>query len=124
MEFRDQQAIYLQISEYVCEQILLGKWLPGNKILSIRELAIFMEVTPNTVQRSYDYLQQEELIINRRGVGYFVADDGPEKVLAFRRKLFIAHDLPVMFRNMYLLKVSGEDITQRFEEFIKDNFKE
>ncbi|WP_316633095.1 GntR family transcriptional regulator [uncultured Flavobacterium sp.] len=124
MEFRDKQAIYLQIAEYVCEQILLGKWLPGDKISSIRELAIFMEVTPNTIQRTYDYLQQEEVIVNKRGVGYFVSEDGPEKVLKFRRDLFIQNDLPVMFRNMYLLKVSGEDVTKRFEEFIKENFKE
>jgi len=124
MEFRDKQAIYLQIAEYVCEQILLGKWLPGDKISSIRELAIFMEVTPNTIQRTYDYLQQEEVITNKRGVGYFVSEDGPEKVFKFRRNLFIQNDLPVMFRNMYLLKVSGEDVTKRFEEFIKENFKE
>ena len=124
MEFRDKQAIYLQIAEYVCEQILLGKWLPGDKISSIRELAIFMEVTPNTIQRTYDYLQQEEVITNKRGVGYFVYEDGPEKVLKFRKNLFIQNDLPVMFRNMYLLKVSSEDVTKRFEEFIKENFKE
>jgi len=124
MEFRDKQAIYLQIAEYVCEQILLNKWLPSNKILSIRELAIFMEVTPNTIQRTYDYLQQEEIILNKRGVGYFVPEDGSEKVLNFRRNLFIKNDLPVMFRNMYLLKVTAEDVTLRFEEFINENFKE
>lgn len=124
MEFRDKQAIYLQIAEYVCEQILLNKWLPGNRILSIRELAIFMEVTPNTIQRAYDYLQQEEVIINKRGVGYFVPEDSPEKVLKFRRNIFIQNDLPVMFRNMYLLNVSSEDVTKRFEKFITENFKE
>ena len=124
MEFRDKQAIYLQIAEYVCEQILLNKWLPGNRILSIRELAIFMEVTPNTIQRAYDYLQQEEVIINKRGVGYFVPGDSPEKVLKFRRNIFIQNDLPVMFRNMYLLNVSSEDVTKRFEKFITENFKE
>jgi len=124
MEFRDKQAIYLQIAEYVCEQILLNKWLPSNKILSIRELAIFMEVTPNTIQRTYGYLQQEEIILNKRGVGYFVPEDGSEKVLNFRRNLFIKNDLPVMFRNMYLLKVTAEDVTLRFEEFINENFKE
>ena len=124
MEFRDKQAIYLQIAEYVCEQILLNKWLPGNRILSIRELAIFMEVTPNTIQRAYDYLQLEEVIINKRGVGYFVPEDSPEKVLKFRRNIFIQNDLPVMFRNMYLLNVSSEDVTKRFEKFITENFKE
>lgn len=124
MEFRDKQAIYLQIAEYVCEQILLNKWLPGKRILSIRELAIFMEVTPNTIQRAYDYLQQEEVIINKRGVGYFVPEDSSEKVLKFRRNIFIQNDLPVMFRNMYLLNVSSEDVTKRFEKFITENFKE
>jgi len=72
MEFRDKQAIYLQISEYVCEQILLNKWLVGEKISSIRDLAVAMQVNPNTVQRAYDFLQQQEIITNKRGVGYFV----------------------------------------------------
>lgn len=124
MEFRDKQAIYLQIAEYVCEQILVSKWLPGDKISSIRELAIFMEVTPNTIQRTYDYLQQEDLITNKRGVGYFVPEDGLKKVLNFRRNLFIQNDLPVMFRNMYLLKVSSKDVSKRFEEFTRKHFKE
>src|SRR4051812_47596050 len=124
MEFRDNQAIYLQIAEYVCEQVLLGKWMPGSKIPSIRELAIFMEVTPNTVQRTYDYLQQEEIFTNKRGVGYFVSEDGVEKILQFRRSLFLQNELPVMFRNMYLLKITAEDVTRRFEKFIEENFKE
>ena len=124
MEFREKQAIYLQIAEYVCEQILLKKWLPGNKILSIRDLAIFMEVTPNTIQNTYDYLQKEEIITNRRGVGYFVEVDGMHRVLAFRKKLFLENELPLTFRNMYLLNVSADEVIKRFEKFIQKNFKE
>jgi GntR family transcriptional regulator len=124
MEFRDKQAIYLQIAEYVCEQILLKKWLPGSKILSIRDLAVFMEVTPNTVQRTYDFLQQRQIITNRRGVGYFVEDDGMAKVLAYRKELFLQNELPLMFRNMYLLNVSIEEVDRKFREFIELNYKE
>ncbi len=69
MEFREKQAIYIQIAEYVCEQILLKKWNTGDKIISIRELAISMEVNPNTIQRSYDFLQQLEIISNKRVSG-------------------------------------------------------
>lgn len=124
MEFREKQAIYLQIAEYVCEQILLEKWLPGAKILSIRDLAIFMEVTPNTIQRTYDFLQQKQIISNRRGVGYFIEDDGMAKVLAYRKELFLENELPLMLRNMYLLKVSAADLIEKYEEFIKINYNE
>lgn len=117
MEFRDKQAIYLQIAEYVCEQVLLGNWVPGKRVLSIRELAVLMEVTPNTIQRTYDFLQQKEIISNKRGVGYFVEDAGSERVMAFRREQFIENELPLVFRNMYLLKISAEEVSQRFEEF-------
>lgn len=123
MEFREKQAIYQQIAEYVCEQILLNKWLPGTKILSIRELAIFMEVTPNTIQNTYDYLQKEQIIINKRGVGYFVDEDGLDRVLAFRKKLFLENELPSTYRNMYLLNITPAELKEGFEKFIKQNFK-
>ena len=58
MEFKENPAIYIQIAEYVCEQILLKKWKLGDKIISIRELAVQIEVNPNTVQRAYDLLHE------------------------------------------------------------------
>ena len=124
MDFREGQAIYLQIVEYVCEQILLKQWLPGNKIISIRELAVAMEVNPNTVQRAYDFLQQREIITNKRGVGYFVDELAMGKVITFRKEQFIENELAVFFRNMYLLNVSTEEIKARYEKFIQENFKD
>ena len=123
MDFRDNPAIYIQIAEYVCEQILLKKWTLGDKIISIRDLAISMEVNPNTVQRAYDFLQQKEIITNKRGIGYFIEASAMEKILAFRREQFIENELPVFFRNLYLLKIDLKDIKTRFEKFIEDNFK-
>ena len=124
MDFREGQAIYLQIVEYVCEQILLKQWLPGNKIISIRDLAVAMEVNPNTVQRAYDFLQQREIITNKRGVGYFVDENAVEKVVAFRKEQFIENELGLFFRNMYLLNISTEEIKARYEKFIEQNFKD
>ena len=72
MEFRGHQAIYLQIVDYVCERILLKVWKAEEKMPSIRELAIELQVNPNTVQRSYDFLQEMEVITNKRGIGIFV----------------------------------------------------
>ena len=124
MEFREKQAIYLQIAEYVCEQILLDKWHLGDKILSIRDLAVAMEVNPNTVQRTYDFLQQREIIANKRGIGYFVEQDAMERILSFKKEQFIQNEMPVFFRNMYLLKIDFKEVKQLYEQFIKDNFKD
>ena len=122
MDFKETPAIYLQISEYVCEQILLKKWNLGDKIISIRDLAIIMEVNPNTVQRAYDFLQQRDIIINKRGVGYFIDNDAMDRILAFRREQFMKNELPVFLKNMYLLKIDIKGIKPLFEQFVKDNF--
>lgn len=123
MEFKENPAIYIQIAEYVCEQILLKKWKICDKIISIRELAIQMEVNPNTVQRAYDLLQQQSIIVNKRGVGYFVEEEAMERILAFRRAQFIEHELPVFLRNIYLLKIDFKEIKALYDQFVKDNFK-
>ena len=123
MEFKENPAIYIQIAEYVCEQILLKKWKLGEKIISIRDLAITMEVNPNTVQRAYDFLQQREIITNKRGVGYFTEDDAMDRILTFRREPFMENELPVFMRNIYLLKIDFKEIKLLFDQFVKDNFK-
>ena len=94
----------------ICEQILLKKWNLGEKIISIRDLAISMEVNPNTVQRAYDFLQQREIITNKRGVGYFTEADAMERILSFRREQFMENELPVFMRNIYLLKIDFKEI--------------
>src|SRR5665213_641894 len=110
MDFKDTPAIYIQIAEYVCEQILLKKWKLGDKIISIRDLAVTMEVNPNTVQRAYDFLQQRNIITNKRGIGYFIEDDAMERILSFRREQFIENELPVFMKNVYLLKLDFKEI--------------
>ena len=123
MEFKENPAIYIQIAEYVCEQILLKKWKLGDKIISIRDLAVNMEVNPNTVQRAYDFLQQRDIIANKRGIGYFIEDDAMDRILNFRREQFIENELPVFMRNIFLLKIDFKEIKILFDQFVKDNFK-
>lgn len=123
MDFGEKLPIYLQIANHVCENILLKKWPACERIISIRELAVSMEVNPNTVQRSYDFLQQKQIISNRRGIGYFVEEDAEEKILAFRREEFLANDLPLLYKNMYLLGIGTKEIVAGYEKFINSNSK-
>lgn len=117
MEFRDTQAIYLQIGDYLCEQILLDRWKENDRILSVRELGVALQVNPNTVMRTYDFLQSIDIIFNKRGVGYFVADQAKNKIIAYRRKQFLELELPVIFRNMNILGMTFDELRVKYEEY-------
>ncbi len=117
MQFSESTAIYLQIADYVCERILLKEWPPGSRIPSVRELAIQLEVNPNTIMRTYDFLQQQAIIFNQRGIGFFASEDAPEQASRYRKKLFIEKDLPQFYRNLYLLGMSIEEVQTGFETF-------
>ncbi|PVD51762.1 GntR family transcriptional regulator [Terrimonas sp.] len=122
MQFKDSQSIYLQIADHICEKILLKEWKPEERISSVRELAVQLEVNPNTVMRTYDFLQQQEIIYNQRGIGYFVAADAFKKALSYRKEDFLQKDLPGVFRNLYLLGMNTDELKPRFEKFVQQNF--
>jgi GntR family transcriptional regulator len=117
MEFRDNEPIYLQIAAYAGQNILLGKWQADQKIPSVRDLAIELQVNLNTVLRAYEFLENQGVIYIKRGLGNFVAPNGQEKAKAYRKERFIQQDLPVFFTNVYLLGISQEEILQRYEQF-------
>ena len=119
MEFKETQAIYLQIGDYVCEQILLERWKEGDRLLSVRELGVTLEVNPNTVMRTYDFLQNREIIFNKRGVGYFVSDDARQKILGYRKKQFLEQDLPPVFKNMILLGMTMKELENEYNNYKK-----
>lgn len=121
MEFRDNEAIYLQIADYAGENILLGKWALNEKIPSVRELAIELQVNPNTVMRSYEFLQSKEIILNKRGIGFFVDDQAKDKIKVYRKERFLGQELPGFFRNLRLLEINMDEIKKRFDDFIKTN---
>ena len=123
MEFRDNKAIYLQIAEYVCEHILLGNWKREEKIPSVREMAVDLEVNPNTVMRTYELLQTKNIINNKRGIGFFVADDAEKQVKAYRKVQFMEDELPVVFRNIYLLNIGFDELEARYSAFVEETFK-
>ncbi|RZL33841.1 MAG: GntR family transcriptional regulator [Pedobacter sp.] len=122
MDFSNNKAIYLQIAEYVCEHILLGKWKPQDKIPSVRELAVDMEVNPNTVMRTYELLQKQNIITNKRGIGFFLAQDAIANVNLYRKTTFIEDELPQLFRNMYLLEIDFDELKNRYQTFVTENF--
>lgn len=121
MEFLENQPIYMQIADNFCENILLEKWKENERIPSVREIAVLMEVNPNTAMRAYIYLQEKDIIFNKRGIGYFVSKDGYHKALQLKREDFIHKDMPVFFRTMRLLDLNCQEMEKLYEEIEKQS---
>lgn len=117
MEFHKKEAIFMQIVEMICEKILTRVWAEGDKIPSVRELSVNIEVNPNTVMRSYTYLQEKGIIQNKRGIGYFVAEHAYADTLYLMKSSFIKNDLPIFFKAIKLLDIDFKDLKERFLKF-------
>ncbi len=116
MQFSNDKPIYIQIIDVVMEKILSNEWLAGDKIISVRELAATLEVNPNTVMRSYEKLQLDEIIVNKRGVGFFVTQDAQQRIIKLKKETFIEHEVPKFYQTAKLLKISIEELTDLYQK--------
>lgn len=116
MDFSSEKPIYLQIVEYVYERILQQEWPEEAKILSVRDLGAELAVNPNTVMRAYDKLQQDEIIFNKRGIGFFVVPNAATKIKQLRKADFIANELQQTLHTAKLLGITEQEIVNIFKQ--------
>lgn len=121
MNFKENKPIYLQIADRIMDEILCNVYQEEERIPSVREYAATVEVNANTMVRSYDYLQNQKIIYNKRGIGYFVAGNAREKIIALRKESFLNESLPEMFRQMQLLDIPVSEISALYQQFLKEN---
>mgnify|MGYP000804675493 CR=1 FL=1 len=117
MNFKESRAIYLQIADRICDDILLGQYEEEGRISSVREYASIVEVNANTVMRSYDYLQSQGVIYNKRGIGYFVSVGAGTLILSLRKEYFLKEEADYFFRQIYTLGISGKELLEMYREF-------
>ncbi len=110
MNFTNDKPIFLQMADRLCDEILAGTYKDDDRIPSVREYAVLLEVNTNTAVKAYDELARANIIYNKRGLGYFVTPGARDEILATRRKEFLGVRLPEMFRQMQLLGLGIEDV--------------
>ncbi|GGZ31188.1 GntR family transcriptional regulator [Echinicola pacifica] len=110
MEFTESRNIFLQIADWVCDQILQEKFAPGDRIPSVRELAEEMEVNRNTVMRTYSTLQDQKILDNKRGIGFFVAENAPTQIHQRQKAAFIENELPQLIHRVKVLNLNYQDL--------------
>lgn len=116
MNFKDNNPIYLQIAERICDEILTGTYREDDRIPSVREYASMVEVNANTVVRTFDYLQSIEVIYNKRGLGYFVSKGAAHRIAKERRRIFLQEELPELFRSMDSLGITIDELCRLYEQ--------
>lgn len=119
MNFKENKAIYLQIADRICDEILLGQYQEDERIPSVREYAAVVEVNANTAMRSYDYLQSQGVIYNKRGIGYFVSLGAGQLILTLRKDYFLKEEVDYFFRQMYMLGISAAEMSAMYKEYSK-----
>lgn len=104
------------MADRLCDEILSGKYKDDDRIPSVREYAVLLEVNTNTAVKAYDALARDGIIYNRRGLGYFVTAGARDQILSVRRREFLDQTLPEVFRNMRLLGIPIDELVKAWNE--------
>lgn len=115
--FDGRYPIYEQIIKEFRRSLVRGEIQPGERIPSIRDMAILLKVNTNTVQRAYQEVEREQLIYSQRGTGYFVMDD--EKVVPKIKQEMVHESVAQFVNEMASLGYSGEDIVQEVHKHLE-----
>ena len=114
MTFTNDKAIYIQMADRLCDEILAGTYQDDDRIPSVREYAVLLQVNTNTAVKAYDQLARDGIIYNKRGLGYFVTQGARKEIRKARKREFMKETLPELFRQMRLLDITLEDVEKAY----------
>jgi GntR family transcriptional regulator len=118
IEFDNNLPIYLQIMQYIKRQIVTGTLKAGDKIPSVRELAAELQINPNTVQRTFQELEREEVVETKRGLGRYVTSE-ESKIMTIKKEM--AGELLERFlTGMQELGIDEQDIVTIVADAVAD----
>lgn len=115
----NNKAIYIQIADRICDEIVTGAFPPDSRLPSVREYAADIQVNANTVMRSYERLSNRGYIYNRRGIGFFVAAEAREKILKERGDDLVDNKLDNIFSLLHHLGVQPDDLRQSYIRYLE-----
>ena len=121
MIFKDSKAIYLQIADKICDDVMTERLTAGSRIPSVREYAASVEVNANTVMRTYDHLAQQGVLFNKRGIGFFISDDDRDRIVETRRRSFLNDEINYFFKQLNLLDISADELVRMYADYCKNN---
>lgn len=118
-KFNDEQPIYQQIISQIKERIVAGEWKAGDKLKSVRELALEAGVNPNTMQKALAELEREGLVYSQRTAGRFVSDS-KEKTERLQEEMTM-ECIKTFVAQMEKMGYAKEQIIELLKKYIYEN---
>ncbi|MCI9270842.1 MAG: GntR family transcriptional regulator [Dorea sp.] len=118
----NNMPIYLQLMDRIQRDIISGRYGPGDKLPSVRELAVEAAVNPNTMQKALSELERRGLVYSQRTSGRFITED--EELIKELKKEQAAGYLAEFMANMHNLGLKDEEIRALFEEAMEGEKEE
>jgi DNA-binding transcriptional regulator YhcF (GntR family) len=115
-----KETIFINIADRLCERILNGEYRPEESITSVRELAVEMNVNPNTAMRAIDRLQNFGILYSKKSVGCYISPNAKELIRNMRHANFVDATLPSLFKEMQLLDISIEEVVQAYNQYMSN----
>ena len=106
-----------QIYEQISVKIACGELRAGEKLMSVREVALSAGVNPNTVQKAFEQLATSQLIYSERNIGWFVGEDTSKAVEAVKH--LREEKAKAFLVEMKLLGLEKDDVIKFLEEWNK-----
>lgn len=116
-ELENDRPIYLQLIEHIQREIVSGKYRPGDKLPSVRDLALEASVNPNTMQKALAELERKGLVHSQRTSGRFITED--EVLLKNLKKEQAETYIEQFLNSMYHLGLEKDEIRDMIEKAMK-----
>lgn len=116
--FNETQPIYQQIIAAVKANIASGRYSPGEKLPSVRDLALEAGVNPNTMQRALSELEREGLVYSQRTAGRFITED--RQLLQNLSRELAAGQVQTMIQAVRALGYDGEQILRLVQDALEE----
>ena len=117
-DLSNDRPIYLQLMEKIQQDIVSGVYQPGDRLPSVRELALDAAVNPNTMQKALSELERTGLVYSQRTSGRFITED--EKMLKELKSQLAQEHIPDFFEKMRQLGFPQEETLTLIQEAIKE----
>ena len=115
---RSDLPIYSQLVEQIKLAIVSGAFSPGERLPSVRDLAMEAGVNPNTMQRALQELEREEMVFSQRTTGRFVTEDAA--LIGAAKKSLAGEQIGAFLQAMQKLGYEGEEILSLITENVKE----
>ena len=118
IDFDSNLPIYIQVMDYIKKEIVSGRLKPGDRVDSVRDLALHFGVNPNTVQRSLSELEREGLLKSERTAGRFISEN--EELIGLVREQMATPCISRYVKEMENLGFEGEEILAQTAYYVKE----